>query len=105
MQGVRNVCAILLVAVAAVGCSQPMRGTAYDVDGHAALGYEVPPVDTQDKGLRPVQPSGGAVLATVQPETAVQVICQAMSKQEWAQLLGSEVGRQVEPDGDPFCRI
>jgi hypothetical protein len=105
MQGVRNVCAILLVAAVAAGCGTPIRGMAYDVEGHAAVPWDTRPVDTQDKGFRKVKASGGEALAWVPAETAAQVICQAVGKDDWAGLLGSPVGREVSMEHTPNCRI
>ena len=54
-----------------------------------------------DSGLRDVRMNSGRAFGYLQPETASQILCQSLDKDEWEDLFGHPVGRTpiVGPDG------
>ncbi|MFC4855637.1 hypothetical protein [Actinophytocola glycyrrhizae] len=71
---------------------------------------EAPPPTTStaatpaaDEGLRPVRMTGGRALGYVQDDTASQILCQVLGRQQWEQLLSGPVGRRPSPGAG--CRI
>lgn len=90
---------VLLAALILGGCtsggddspSPPNRSTST-----TSTTQPVPP----DSGLRPVENRYGDGIAYVLGETAAQIICQALTPQEWSDILGGDVGRTIEPFGD-----
>ncbi len=48
----------------------------------------------EDTGLRDVRMTSGRALGFVQPETASQILCQLLDKDEWERLLEGPVGRR-----------
>lgn len=58
-----------------------------------------------DQRLRPVRMASGRALGYVQRETASQVLCQLLDKEEWEGLLDGEIGRK--PLSAPYsgCHI
>lgn len=59
----------------------------------------------QDQHLRPVRMTSGRALGYVQPETASQILCQLLDKEEWERLLDGRIGRK--PLSAPYagCHI
>lgn len=87
--------AAVLMALAAVGtaCTNGQPDSRATATGSPTTR---PPRPTPpDKGLRPVRPVYGDGIAHVLPETAAQMICGALSKAEWREAMGGDVGRTV----------
>ncbi|GAB1509440.1 hypothetical protein [Actinophytocola sp. KF-1] len=59
----------------------------------------------QDERLRPVRMTSGKALGYVQPETASQILCQLLDKDEWQRLLDGEIGRRPLNAPDAGCHI
>lgn len=92
--------AICLLAVGVAGCTQP----AAEPPPSGSPSRAPDPVAT-DKGVRPVRTASGVALSYLQPESASQVLCQALPVERWQQLLGSKVGRRpavVPPESGCF---
>jgi hypothetical protein len=47
----------------------------------------------EDQRLRPVRMTSGPALTYVQPETASQILCQLLAKEDWERLVDGRVGR------------
>ena len=59
----------------------------------------------QDERLRPVRMTSGEALGFVQPETASQVLCQLLDKDEWERLLDGAIGRRPTRGPEAGCQI
>lgn len=59
----------------------------------------------QDERLRPVRMTSGEALGFVQPETASQVLCQLLDKDEWERLLDGSIGRRPTRGPEAGCQI
>lgn len=59
----------------------------------------------EDGGLRDVRMTSGRALGYVQPETASQILCQLLDKDEWEDLLGDPVGRRPFVGADGGCTV
>lgn len=60
---------------------------------------------TEDGGLRDVRMTSGRALGFVQPETASQILCHSLDKDEWKALLGGSVGRRPFVGADGGCTV
>lgn len=83
---------ISILACAAVvlgGCSEP--GDESSPTTPATTQPKNPLLE--DRGIRPVRMATGQALTWVAPETASQILCQTLDKEQWKDLLGGEVGR------------
>lgn len=88
---VSGVAALLCLALLVTGCS-----SRNERDPRL-----VPPPNpfTQDKDIRPVRMATSRAFTYVMRGTAAQILCQALAKDRWAQLLGGPVGRQPQLAG------
>jgi hypothetical protein len=92
--------ALLVLAIVTAACTSP------DDDARPTSTVVTPTKPVfQDQRLRPVRMTSGRALTYVQPETASQILCQLLDKEDWGRLLGGRIGR--EPLGDPYagCQI
>jgi len=81
-------------------------------DSTAASPQETVPATTatrklmfEDTGLRDVRMTSGRALRYVQPETASQILCQLLEKDEWEELLDGRVGRRAYPGPTATCHV
>jgi hypothetical protein len=88
----------LLLSFVLAACSSPGGPPRVDLP-------PVPRPMFQDQHLRSVRMTSGPALGYVQPETAGQILCQLLDKDEWERLLGGPVGRR--PLNPPYagCQI
>jgi len=77
------------VAILLGGCSEPGDETPQTT---AETARPKNPL-LEDRGIRPVRMATGQALTWVAPETASQILCQTLDKEQWKDLLGGEVGR------------
>jgi hypothetical protein len=59
----------------------------------------------EDGGLRDVRMTSGRALGYVQPETASQILCQLLDKDEWERLLDGPVGRRPITGPNGGCHV
>lgn len=59
----------------------------------------------QDRGIRPVRMTTGSALTYVLPTAGSQVLCQALAKDRWQELLGGRVGRWPFTPPTAGCQI
>jgi hypothetical protein len=59
----------------------------------------------EDSGLRDVRMTSGRALGYVQPETASQILCQLLDKDEWERLLDGPVGRRPIIGANGGCHV
>lgn len=59
----------------------------------------------EDSGLRDVRTTSGRALGYVQPETASQILCQLLDKDEWERLLDGPVGRRPIIGANGGCHV
>lgn len=58
-----------------------------------------------DTGLRDVRMTSGRALGYVQPETASQILCRLLDKDEWERLLDGPVGRRPLIGANGGCHV
>jgi hypothetical protein len=100
--GGRSACALVAVAVAVglSGCS-----TAESPQTTVPVTTAARKPMFQDTGLRDVRKTSGRALGYVQPETASQILCQLLDKDEWERLLDGPVGRRPFTGPNGGCHV
>lgn len=84
----RLLVAITWVVLLVTACSSPSGSTRTTIPKTAPN-----PLVGKDERIRPVPTLSGEALTYVRPDTASQVICQALSFDQWQQVTGGPVGR------------
>lgn len=92
--------AITAVVLLVAGCSSPSGPTQTTVSRTAPN-----PMVGKDARIRPVPALSGEALTFARPDTASQVICQALTSQQWQEVTGGPVGRYANAGEHLPCLI
>lgn len=102
--GGRVACALVAGAVA-VGLSGCDGSTAESPQTTVPVTTTARKPMFEDTALRDVRRTSGRALGYVQPETASQILCQLLDKDEWERLLDGPVGRKPLTGANGGCFV